>query len=74
MFKNCVNNFENNLISVVAVCYFLDIVVNTLSVYCMISHCLLCLSPSVTGEVYCFPHCQLIFIFDRRVIYHLKVL
>ena len=32
----------------------------------------LCLSPGVTGEVYCFPRRQLIFSFDRRVIYHLK--
>ena len=32
----------------------------------------LCLPPSVIGEVYCFPHCQLIFSFDRRVMYHLK--
>ena len=29
-------------------------------------------SPSVTGEVNCFPRRQLIFSFDRRVIYHLK--
>ena len=28
--------------------------------------------PSVTGEVYCFPRCQIIFSFGRRVIYHLK--
>ena len=28
--------------------------------------------PSVTGEVYRFPRRQLIFSFDRRVIYHLK--
>ena len=28
--------------------------------------------PSVAGEVYCFPRRQLIFSFDRRVIYHLK--
>ena len=27
---------------------------------------------SVTGEVYCFPHRQLIFSFVRRVIYHSK--
>ena len=32
----------------------------------------LCLPPSVTGEVYCFPRRQLIFSFGRRVIYHLK--
>ena len=32
----------------------------------------LCLPPSVTGEVYCFPRHQLIFSFDWRVIYHLK--
>ena len=32
----------------------------------------LCLSSSVTGEVYCFPRRQLNFSFDRRVIYHLK--
>ena len=30
--------------------------------------------PCVTGEVYCFPRRQLIFSFDRRVIYHLKSL
>ena len=28
--------------------------------------------PSETREVYCFPRRQLIFSFDRRVIYHLK--
>ena len=28
----------------------------------------LCLPPNVTGKVYCFPHCQLIFSFGRRVI------
>ena len=28
--------------------------------------------PSVTEEVYCFPRRQLIFSFDKRVIYHLK--
>ena len=28
--------------------------------------------PSVTGEVYCFPRRQLIFSFDRRVVYYLK--
>ena len=28
--------------------------------------------PSITGEVYCFPRRQLIFSFDRRVLYHLK--
>ena len=28
----------------------------------------LCLPPSVTGEVYCFPRRQLIFNFGRRVI------
>ena len=33
---------------------------------------LLCLPPGVTGEVYCFPRYQLIFSFDRRVVYHLK--
>ena len=33
---------------------------------------LLCLSPIVTGEVYCFPRRPLIFSFGRRVIYHLK--
>ena len=27
---------------------------------------------SVAGEVYCFPRRQLIFSFDRRVIYHSK--
>ena len=32
----------------------------------------LCLPPSVTGEVYCFPRRQLLFIFDRRVIKYLK--
>ena len=32
----------------------------------------LCLSPSVTVEVYCFPRRQLIFSFGRRVIYHSK--
>ena len=32
----------------------------------------LCLPPSVTGEVYCFPRYQLIFSFDMGVIYHLK--
>ena len=32
----------------------------------------LCLPPSVTGEVYCFPRRQLIFSFGRRVIYHSK--
>ena len=32
----------------------------------------LCLPPSVTGEVYCFHRCQLIFSFGGRVIYHLK--
>ena len=26
----------------------------------------------VTEKLYCFPHCQLIFSFDRYVIYHLK--
>ena len=31
-----------------------------------ISPALLCLPSSVTGEVYCFPRCQLIFSFDRR--------
>ena len=34
---------------------------------------LLWLPPSITGEVYSFPRRQLIFRFDRRVIYHLKV-
>ena len=29
-------------------------------------------TPSVTGEVYCFTRRQLIFSFDRRVIYHSK--
>ena len=33
---------------------------------------LLCLSPGVAGEVYCFPRYQLIFSFGRRVIYHSK--
>ena len=33
---------------------------------------LLCLPPSVTGEVYCFPRRQQIFIFGRRIIYHSK--
>ena len=33
---------------------------------------LLCLPPSVTGEVYCFPRRQLIFSFGRRVIYYSK--
>ena len=33
---------------------------------------LLCLPPSVTGEVYCNPRYQLILSFDRRVIYYLK--
>ena len=33
---------------------------------------LLCLPPSVTGEVYCFRRRQLIFSFGRRVIYHSK--
>ena len=33
---------------------------------------ILCLPPSVTGEVYCFPHRQLIFSFGRRVIYNSK--
>ena len=33
---------------------------------------LLCIPPSVTGEVYCFPRRQLIFSFGRRVIYHSK--
>ena len=28
--------------------------------------------PNVTGEVYCFPRRQLVFSFDRRVIYHSK--
>ena len=28
--------------------------------------------PSVTEEVCCFPHCQLILSFDRCVIYNLK--
>ena len=28
----------------------------------------LCLPPSVTGEVYCFPRRQIIFSFDGRVI------
>ena len=32
----------------------------------------LCLPPSVMGEVYCFPRRQLIFSFNRRVIYHSK--
>ena len=32
----------------------------------------LCLLPSVTGEVYCFPRRQLIFSFGGCVIYHLK--
>ena len=32
----------------------------------------LCLSSSVTGEVYCFPRRQLIFRSGRRVIYHSK--
>ena len=32
----------------------------------------LCLPPSVTREVYCFPFRQLIFSFGRRVIYHSK--
>ena len=31
-----------------------------------------CLPPSVTGEVYCFPHRQLICNFGRRVMYHSK--
>ena len=34
----------------------------------------LCLPPSVTEEVYCFPRCKLIFSFYRRVIYHLRCL
>ena len=33
---------------------------------------LMCLPPSVTGEVYCSPRRQLIFSFGRRVIYHSK--
>ena len=33
---------------------------------------LVCLAPSVTEEVYCFPRRQLIFGFDRRVIFHSK--
>ena len=33
---------------------------------------ILCLPHSVTGEVYCFPRRQLVFSFNRRVIYHLK--
>ena len=28
--------------------------------------------PSVMGYLYCFPRRQLIFSFDRRVIYHLN--
>ena len=32
----------------------------------------LCIPPSVTGKVYCFPRRQLIFIFDRRVMYRLN--
>ena len=33
---------------------------------------LLCLPPSVTGEVYCFPRRHLILSFGRRLIYHSK--
>ena len=29
-------------------------------------------APSVTGEVYCFPHYQLILSIDGRVVFHLK--
>ena len=32
----------------------------------------ICLFPSVTGEVYCFPRRQVIFSFGRRVVYHSK--
>ena len=34
--------------------------------------CVIMPLPSVTGEVYSFPRCQLIFNFDRRAIYHSK--
>ena len=38
----------------------------------ILQSCVIMNLPSVTGKVYFFPRCQLIFSFDRRIIYHSK--